>query len=146
MEKGFEAFQVAMLIKEIYSLVMRNIDCGLLDSGLTHQQIMVIKLIAHKNEITISELCDEMALTKGTVSGIVSRLETAGYVEKQKNNEDKRTTYVVFSEKGKEFAKEYKDVMNNSFKSVFKNFSNEEMIESKKNLLKLRDKFKEGRK
>ena len=107
---------------------------------------MVIKLIVHKNEITISELCEEMALTKGTVSGIVSRLEAAGYVEKQKNNEDKRATYVVFSEKGKEFAKEYKDVMNNSFKSVFKNFSNEEMIESKKNLVKLRDKFKEGRK
>lgn len=142
MENGFEAFQIAMLIKEIYSIVIHNIDCGLLDSGLTHQQTMVIKLIAHENEITISELCEEMALTKGTVSGIVSRLEDAGYIKKLKYNDDKRTTYVVFSDKGKEFANEYRDIMNNSFKSVFKNFSDEEMIEVKKNLMKFRDKFK----
>lgn len=145
MEKGFDAFQVAMLIKEINSLVTHNIESGLLDSGLTHQQIMVIKLIAHKNEITISELCEEMALTKGTVSGIVSRLETAGYVEKLKNDGDKRATYVVFSDKGKEFAKDYRDIMNNSFKHVFRNFNKKEMIETKENLIKLRDKFKEGK-
>jgi DNA-binding MarR family transcriptional regulator len=143
MEKGFESFQVAMLIKEIYSMVMNNIECGLIDSGLTHQQTMVIKLVAHKKELTISELCEEMALTKGTVSGIVSRLEDAGYVNKVKHNDDKRTTYVVFSDKGKEFAKEYRDVMSNSFKSVFNNFSDEEMIDAKKNLIKLRDKFRE---
>ncbi len=84
-----------------------------------------------------------MTLTKGTVFGIVSRLEDADYVKKVKHNEDKRTTYVIFSYKGKEFAKEYRDVMSNSFKPVFKNFSDEEMIETKKNLLKLREKFKE---
>ncbi|AQR94447.1 MarR family winged helix-turn-helix transcriptional regulator [Clostridium saccharoperbutylacetonicum] len=143
MGNGFESFQVAMLIKEIYSIVMNNIECGLIDSVLTHQQTMVIKLISHKKEITISELCEEMALTKGTVFGIVSRLEDADYVKKVKHNEDKRTTYVIFSDKGKEFAKEYRDVMSNSFKPVFKNFSDEKMIETKKNLLKLREKFKE---
>lgn len=98
---------------------MNNIGCGLIDSVLTHQQTMVIKLISHKKEITISELYEEMTLTKGTVFGIVSRLENADYVKKVKHNEDKRTTYVIFSDKGKEFAKEYRDVMSNSFKSVF---------------------------
>jgi hypothetical protein len=37
MGNGFESFQVAMLIKEIYSIVMSNIECGLIDSVLTHQ-------------------------------------------------------------------------------------------------------------
>ena len=36
-------------------------------------------------------------LAKGTVSGIVSRLENMGYVEKFKDEKDKRNTYIVFS-------------------------------------------------
>lgn len=144
MEQGFEAFQVAMLIKEIHSSLMRDLDCSLLDSGLTPQQIMVIKLIAHKGKITISELCDEMSLSKGTVSGIVSRLEAAGHVRKFKEVRDKRATYVAFSEQGEAFAREYRDLMNDSFKSVFRNFSREELLSAKKELLALKEKLKGG--
>lgn len=139
----FEAFEVAMLIQTIYSKVMHIIGNSLLDSGLTHQQIMIIKLIAHKKEINISDLCKEMSLTKGTVSGIVQRLETAGYVEKIKHNDDQRNTYVVFSEKGKQFAREFRESINDSFQSVFNNFTEEEMTDTRDFLSKLKKKLKE---
>lgn len=47
-------------------------------------------------------------ISKGTVSGIVQRLEATGYVEKVKYEGDKRNTYVKFSEKRIKFAKEFK--------------------------------------
>ncbi|MBN1050194.1 MarR family transcriptional regulator [Clostridium botulinum] len=139
-----DSFQIAMLIKEIYSSTIGSVSCGLKDVGLTHQQIMVIKLIAHNKKVNISELCEKMSLSKGTVSGIVTRLESLGYVKKIKLENDKRNTYVTFSDKGLEFAKEYKNKINESFDKVFKNLTEEEIKEVKSSLLKLRDKIKEN--
>lgn len=139
----YNSFEIAMLIKEIYASTIEKVNDNLKDSGLTHQQTMVIKLIAHKGRITISELCKEMSLAKGTVSGIVSRLESADYVKKIKLENDKRNTYVEFSNKGFEYAKNFRDQINESFDSIFENFTEEEVKETKENLIKLRNKLKE---
>ncbi len=138
------SFEIAMLIKDIYSSTVGAVSCGLKEIGLTHQQIMVIKLIAHNKKVNISELCEDMSLSKGTVSGIVTRLESLGYVKKIKLENDKRNTYVTFSNKGLEFAKEYKNKINESFDKVFKNLTEEEIKEVKSSLLKLRNKIKEN--
>ncbi len=74
-----------MLLKELYSKTMYTVEENFKENGLTHQQIIVIKLIAHNQELTISQLCDEMSLAKGTVSGIISRLEQIGYIENSRN-------------------------------------------------------------
>ena len=138
----YYSFEIAMLIKEIYANTMGIVSENLKESGFTNQQIMVIKLIAHNGQVTISQLCDEMFLAKGTVSGIVKRLEEAGYVKKIKNEEDKRNTYVTFSDKGMQFAKKFRNDINKSFDEIFRNFTEEEIIEVKSNLLKLRNKIK----
>ncbi|MDU2490041.1 MAG: MarR family transcriptional regulator [Clostridium celatum] len=140
--KDYDSFEIAMLIKEIYSNTMGIVSESLKESGLTHQQIMIIKLIAHRGQVTVSKLCEEMSLAKGTVSGIVSRMESMGYIKKIKNDEDKRNTYITFSYKGEEFAKEFRKTINDSFDKIFKNFTEDEIMELKKNLIYLRDKIK----
>ncbi|WP_315121093.1 MarR family transcriptional regulator [uncultured Clostridium sp.] len=129
MNSNFDSFRIAMLIKEIYSKSMYVVDENLKNSGLTHQQIMVIKLIAHNKEMTISDLCCEMSLVKGTVSGIVTRLEQYGYLEKIKYADDRRNTYVRFSKEGMEFAKSFKETIQESFDNIFKDCSEEELRE-----------------
>ncbi len=138
----YDCFEIAMLIKEVYASTMGIISNSLKDSGFTHQQIMVIKLIAHNGQVNISQLCDEMSLAKGTVSGIVTRLESAGYVKKIKNENDKRNTYVIFSDKGLKFAKEFREEINKSFDKIFSNFTDEEIMELRNNLIKVRNKIK----
>lgn len=138
----YDSFEIAMLIKEIYASTIEIVNDNLKESGLTHQQTMVIKLIAHKGKITISELCKEMSLAKGTVSGIVSRLEAADYVKKIKYDNDKRNTYVEFSDKGYEFARDFRNEINKSFDKIFENFTDDEVKETKKNLIELRNKLK----
>ncbi|MBW6409090.1 MarR family winged helix-turn-helix transcriptional regulator [Clostridium weizhouense] len=138
-----DSFEIAMLIKEIYASTMSVVSNSLRNSGLTNQQIMIIKLIAHNKKVNISQLCEEMSLAKGTVSGIVARLENAGYVKKIKYENDKRNTYVTFSDKGLEFAKEFRNQINQSFDKVFENFTEEEVNEVRTSLLKLKNKIKE---
>jgi DNA-binding MarR family transcriptional regulator len=69
---------------------------------------MIQILNIYNGELTISQLCNEMLLAKGTVSGIVSRLEKNGFIEKFKKNGDQRNTYIRFSSKGEDFAKTLK--------------------------------------
>ena len=140
-----DSFEVAMLIKEIYANTMGTVSKSLRESGLTNQQIMVIKLIAHNKQVNISQLCEEMSLSKGTISGIVARLEKADYVKKIKDEKDKRNTYVAFSDKGYEFVKNFIEEINGSFDKVFENFTEEEVKQVKDALTKLRNKIKENK-
>lgn len=143
MKSPASSFEIIMLIKEIYSHINTQIGCSMKDSGLTPQQTMVIKLIAHNKEVTITRLCEEMSLAKATVSGIVQRLEEAGYVEKVKKEDDKRNTYIVFSEQGKALATRFKAAMNDSFSDVFKNLSEQELLSINDALKLLAEKMKE---
>ncbi|MPQ43172.1 MarR family winged helix-turn-helix transcriptional regulator [Clostridium tarantellae] len=132
-----------MLVRELYSKIMY----GLIDEqehlGLTKQQLIVIKLIAHKKKMTISEICKEMSLSKGTVSGIIQRLEKMGYIHKFKNTNDLRSTYVIFSEQGLEFSRKFKENINNSFTKIFKNLSTYELKNLNKSLIKILDEIEE---
>lgn len=137
-----DSFEIAMLIKEIYASTIEIVNQNLKGSSLTHQQTMVIKLIAHKGKVTISELCQEMSLAKGTISGIVSRLESANYVKKVKYDNDKRNTYVEFSDKGYEYTKNFRNEINKSFDKIFENFTDKEVKKTKNDLIELRNKLK----
>ena len=126
-----ESFEIIMMIKEIYSLMNNHIGLGMKVSGLTNQQVMIIKILAHQKEITLTGLCKELSLTKATVSGIIKRLEEAGYIEKAKKESDKRSTYITLSDKGKTFAYSFKKDMDDSFCNVFQKLSIEEFDQIK---------------
>ncbi|WP_373599396.1 MarR family winged helix-turn-helix transcriptional regulator [Paraclostridium bifermentans] len=137
-----DSFKIVMLIREVYSKVMNKIEESLADSGLTHQQIMVLKIVAHNKEINITQLCNEMYLSKGTVSGIVNRLEKADYIKKVKYPEDKRNTYISFSNKGLEFAKEFRIKVEETFGNLFDNLTDKEKDEIYVTLNLIKEKLK----
>lgn len=127
MSTNCDTFRVAMLLKELYSKTMYSVEDSFKENGLTHQQIIVIKLIAHNKELTISDLCEQMSLAKGTVSGIVTRLEQNDFIEKFKKEDDKRNTYLRFTEKGIKFAFDFKEKIQHSFDAIFENCSDDEL-------------------
>ena len=50
-----------------------------------------------------------MSLAKGTVSGIVTRLEQNDFIEKLKKDDDKRNTYLKFTQTRKEFTNTFRE-------------------------------------
>jgi len=143
MDRSQIAFKTAALIRDIYSRSSHQIASGMMGSGLSHQQIMVIRLLAHKKTQQVSSLCQEMSLTKGTVSGIINRMEQAGYVEKYKDasDSDKRNTYIRLTQKGLDFSMVSKDKIIESYNHVFSNFSDEELAQLASLLQVLSDKL-----
>jgi DNA-binding MarR family transcriptional regulator len=58
--------------------------------GLTIPQRLSLLLIGHRPGMLASDLADVMHLHRGTVTGIVQRLEAAGYVKRTADPEDGR--------------------------------------------------------
>lgn len=129
MDNNNKPFEILMLIKQIYFKSMKKIEVSLSETGLTHQQIMVLKIIGHNKEVTITDLCNELYLSKGTVSGIVNRLHKADYIKKTKYDFDKRNTYISFSSKGFEFAKNFREKIEEIFENLFEDMSEREVDE-----------------
>ncbi len=116
-----DSFRLAMLIRELYALTMKSVDENLTAMGITHQQCMVIKRIAHQGSVQNSELCSYMNLTKGTVSGIMKRLESKGLVKREIIASDKRHVRYVFTVQGMAFADSFRSQLNAIFESLFQN-------------------------
>ena len=121
-------FKIALLIKEINSKINYKVTEELKNIGLTVPQITAIKFIAHRKKVTVSELSEEMNITKATVSGILNRLENMNIIKRIRSNEDKRIVYIVFSDEGLSLAKDIKHIMNNCFENIFSNVSKEDLI------------------
>lgn len=138
------SFKMIKLIKEIYGAINTQIGCDMKESGLTPQQVMIFKVIAHEKEVTLSKICEELSLAKATVSGSIQRLEEAGYIEKTKKKEDKRNTYISFSEKGQHLAQALREEMNHSMCEVFQHLTEDEISQIEDALNLLNDKIKQN--
>ena len=120
-----DEFRICLYIKEINTIINTKVSEKLKRSGLTQSQITVIKFIAHKNSLTLTQLSNMMSIKKSTCSGIVDRLEAMDILERVKDEKDKRVSYIVFSEFGQELAKEIKSDMTNAFSDIFKGVDKE---------------------
>ena len=144
MGKEKNTYILAMLIREVYSLSMYSMDEDISSYGITPQQMIVIKLIAHHGGMQNSELCKEMNLSKGTVSGIIKRLEKKGLVKRKEMEQDRRNEKIVFTEKGLEFANLIRYVMQKTFDNIFKNSSQEDIQRYIQVLREMIEKIKRG--
>jgi len=74
-------------------------DQMLADDGLTHVQAFVINHLYNKDGQTQTELSERMDVGTVTVSGLVDRLETHGWVERRIDEKDRRAKRIWLTSK-----------------------------------------------
>lgn len=75
--------------------------------GISIPQLLTLKHLKEKPDYktTMRSLRDFLSLNASTVTGIVSRLETKGYIARLPDPSDKRSTPIVLTSKGDELIK-----------------------------------------
>ena len=63
-------------------------------SGLTHAQFDIIATLGNTPGMSYKELGERTLITKGTLTGVIERLEQKGLVARQRSCDDKRSFYV----------------------------------------------------
>ncbi len=69
-------------------------------SGLTHAQFDIVATLGNTPGMTYKELGDKTLITKGTLTGVIERLESKGLVLRTRCPDDKRSFYVALTEDG----------------------------------------------
>lgn len=68
---------------------------------LTHPQYLVMLALWQESPLSLKELSSRLALDPGTLSPLVKRLESTGYLERTRASEDERSLAIVLTDSGR---------------------------------------------
>jgi MarR family transcriptional regulator, organic hydroperoxide resistance regulator len=118
-------------------LASRFLSQKVSDLNLTPVQALVLGFLQAENQITSSELGRKTELDSATLTGILDRLETAGFVERKNNPDDRRSIHIHLTPKGNELSKaaiEVIDAANKEFLQVLTKEQKRDLFEIIKKL------------
>jgi DNA-binding MarR family transcriptional regulator len=70
--------------------------------GLTHAQFDIIATLGNTPGMTYKELGERTLITKGTLTGVIERLEQKGLVARERSSDDKRSFFVRLTPDGEQ--------------------------------------------
>ena len=89
-------FSVYVLHREImqcYRPILKNI-------GLTYPQYITMMTLWEKDDVTVNQVGEILQLDNGTLTPLLKRLESKGYLERKRSKEDDRVVKINLTEKG----------------------------------------------
>lgn len=89
-----------------YQLSSRFLAQKVSELNLTPVQAMVLGFLAEEDQVTSSELGKRAELDSATLTGILDRLEAAGFLERKGNPDDRRSIRIHLTTKGKTMSAE----------------------------------------
>ncbi len=72
------------------------------DLGLTYPQYLVMLVLWEDDGLGVGEIGDRLALDSGTLSPLLRRLESAGFVQRRRESADERRVTIHLTAKGRE--------------------------------------------
>ncbi|WP_375756153.1 MarR family winged helix-turn-helix transcriptional regulator [Corallococcus exercitus] len=69
--------------------------------GLTYPQYLVMLVLWETDGVTVKELGEKLYLDSGTLTPLLKRLETQGFVRRERSTEDARSVTVSLTAQGK---------------------------------------------
>jgi len=94
-----EVQAITNYFNSIHAILRRGSQTDIAGSGLTAQQVNLLRILAFTDGLTLKQISERMSLAHSTVSGIVDRLEKKGIVERRLDAIDKRYTRIFLGKK-----------------------------------------------
>ena len=73
---------------------------------LTYTQYITMMVLWEKKEVNVKELGESLFLDSGTLTPLLKKLETKGYIKRTRSKTDERVLIVSITKKGEELKKE----------------------------------------
>lgn len=70
----------------------------------------ILSFLYQENQLSVKELTEKIHRTQPTVTVLVKKLESLGYVERKKSEEDQRITLICLTEKGRQLEPIFRDI------------------------------------
>jgi MarR family 2-MHQ and catechol resistance regulon transcriptional repressor len=129
------------LVRELvwaYQAFSRLDSDGLRQFKLTTPQADVIFTLGNTEGLTFKEIGELTLITKGTLTGVIDRLEHKALVKRVQGNDDRRCTRVVLTKKGDRLFRDIFPKHIAHLKAHFDQLSDSEILTIQRALKKLR--------
>ena len=78
--------------------------------NLTYTQYIVMLVLWEKDGVTVGEICKKLMLDNGTVSPLLKKMSTLGYLERNHSKDDERSVLIYLTEQGRALQEQAKDI------------------------------------
>lgn len=95
-----DAFTVIGFMRRLRLALTHGLNKRMAKSGINVAQFSVLALIEQKDEPTMGDLTEKLGTTMGAVTSLIDRLVYAGYVERRRNESDRRVVRVGLTPEG----------------------------------------------
>ncbi len=99
----FPLYAAARQVVNLYTPVLKPL-------GLTYTQYLVFLVLWEKDGIPVGEICEKLMLDNGTLSPLLKKMQSAGFIEKKRSENDDRVVVITLTKEGRELQKKAKDV------------------------------------
>lgn len=77
---------------------------------LTHPQYLVMLALWEHEPLSLTQLSEKLSMNPGTVSPLIKRLETLGYVQRGRAREDERALAIVLTADGRRLRRRAEEI------------------------------------
>ncbi|WP_413575762.1 MarR family winged helix-turn-helix transcriptional regulator [Bdellovibrio sp. HCB290] len=129
----FPIYAASRLITQLYAEHFKAFD-------LTYPQYLVFMVLWEKAPRKVTEIADLLLLDTGTVTPLIKRMETRGWVTRKRSAKDERTVEVHLTTEGRKLEKHFTSVPDKLLCNVECNRT--ELLAIYKNLNKLNEQMR----
>lgn len=106
--------------------------------GFTHSQFDIIATLGNTPGMTCKELGEKTLITKGTLTGVLDRLEQKGLIQRDRGGDDRRQLFVKLTPAGEATFDDVFPKIVQSGKQRFKTYTDNDYLTLETSLLKLK--------
>ncbi len=99
----FPLYAAARAVTSLYTPYLKELN-------LTYTQYIVMLVLWEKDGVTVGEICKKLMLDNGTVSPLLKKMRTLGYLEKEPSKDDERSVLIYLTEQGRALQEQAKDI------------------------------------
>lgn len=131
---------ISRIRQKVNSYIISEISRQGID-GIAVSHGDILYALFQKERMTMAEIAGKIGKDKSTVTALVNKLVTIGYVAKERDTEDTRVTYVVLTTRGSELEPLFEEVSKKVLKVFYTDISKEEKEELLRILSKIERNF-----
>ena len=99
----FPLYAAARTITGLYTPYLKKLN-------LTYTQYIVMLVLWENDGITVGEICKKLMLDSGTLSPLLKKMSSLGYLEKHHSKDDERSVLIYLTEQGRALQEQAKDI------------------------------------
>ena len=99
----FPLYAAARAVTSLYTPFLKEMN-------LTYTQYIVMLVLWEKDGVTVGDICKKLMLDNGTVSPLLKKMSTLGYLERNHSKDDERSVLIYLTEQGRALQEQAKDI------------------------------------